>query len=144
VPLDEYLDEVMDLLKEQPTPREIVVEAAQSLRYAERDGTYADADGSSAWAEGFRIPAITTDDANRQKGTVMSLATLLDRNQAFADTGGVAKNPQIPFIPNQQAYIITCLDPRTEPAAILGVDLGDAIVHRVPRYLGRRPRHRLH
>lgn len=41
VPLDEYLDEVMDLLKEQPTPREIVVKAAQSLRWAERDGTYA-------------------------------------------------------------------------------------------------------
>jgi hypothetical protein len=32
----------MDLLKEQPTPREIVVKAALSLRWAERDGTYAD------------------------------------------------------------------------------------------------------
>jgi short-subunit dehydrogenase involved in D-alanine esterification of teichoic acids len=42
VPLDDYLDEVMDLLKEQPTPREIVVKAALSLRWAERDGTYAD------------------------------------------------------------------------------------------------------
>lgn len=41
MPLDEYLDEVMDLLKEQPTPREIVVKAAQSLRWAERDGSYA-------------------------------------------------------------------------------------------------------
>jgi len=39
VPLDEYLDEVMDLLKEQPTPREIVVKAAQSLRWAERYGS---------------------------------------------------------------------------------------------------------
>jgi uncharacterized oxidoreductase len=42
VPLDDYLDEVMDLLKEQPTPREIVVKAALSLRWAERDGTHAD------------------------------------------------------------------------------------------------------
>jgi short-subunit dehydrogenase involved in D-alanine esterification of teichoic acids len=41
VPLDEYLDEVMDRLEEQPTPREVVVKAAQSLRWAERDGTYA-------------------------------------------------------------------------------------------------------
>jgi carbonic anhydrase len=79
----------------------------------------------------FRNPAIITDNAHRQEGTVMSLATLLDRNKAFAATGDVAKNPQIPFIPHQQAYIITCVDPRTEPAAILGVDLGDAIVHRV-------------
>ena len=31
-----------NLLKEQPTPREIVVKAALSLRWAERDGTYAD------------------------------------------------------------------------------------------------------
>jgi carbonic anhydrase len=61
----------------------------------------------------------------------MSLATLLDRNKAFAATDAVAKNPKIPFIPNQLSYIITCIDPRTEPAAFLGVDLGDAIVHRV-------------
>jgi carbonic anhydrase len=61
----------------------------------------------------------------------MSLATLLDRNKAFAATDAVAKNPKIPFIPNQLSYVITCIDPRTEPAAFLGVDLGDAIVHRV-------------
>jgi carbonic anhydrase len=61
----------------------------------------------------------------------MSLATLLDRNKAFAATDAVAKNPKIPFVPNQLSYVITCIDPRTEPAAILGVDLGDAIVHRV-------------
>jgi carbonic anhydrase len=60
----------------------------------------------------------------------MSLETLLDRNKAFAATGAVAKNPKIPFIPNELAYIITCIDPRTEPAAFLGVDLGDAIVQR--------------
>jgi len=61
----------------------------------------------------------------------MSFETLLDRNKAFAATNAVAKNPQIPFIPHQLSYIITCIDPRTEPAAFLGVDLGDAIVHRV-------------
>jgi carbonic anhydrase len=61
----------------------------------------------------------------------MSLATLLARNKAFAATDTVAKNPKIPFVPNQLSYVITCIDPRTEPAAILGVDLGDAIVHRV-------------
>lgn len=42
VPLDDYLDEVMGLLAQEPTPREIVVKAAQALRWAERDGTYAE------------------------------------------------------------------------------------------------------
>jgi carbonic anhydrase len=60
----------------------------------------------------------------------MSLETLLERNKAFAATGAVAKNPQIPWLPHQLAYVITCIDSRTEPAAILGVDLGDATVQR--------------
>ncbi|HEV3295134.1 MAG TPA: carbonic anhydrase [Streptosporangiaceae bacterium] len=61
----------------------------------------------------------------------MSLATLLDRNKAFAATDAVAKNPKIPWIPNQLSYIITCIDSRAEPAAFLGVGLGDATVQRV-------------
>jgi carbonic anhydrase len=60
----------------------------------------------------------------------MSLATLLDRNKAFAATDAVAKNPQIPWLPSQLTYIITCIDSRTEPASFLGVDLGDATVQR--------------
>jgi carbonic anhydrase len=60
----------------------------------------------------------------------MSLATLLDRNKAFAATDAVARNPQIPWLPSQLAYIITCIDSRTEPAGFLGVDLGDATVQR--------------
>jgi carbonic anhydrase len=61
----------------------------------------------------------------------MSLGTLLDRNKAFAATDAVAKNPKIPWIPHQLSYVITCIDSRVEPAAILGVDLGDATVQRV-------------
>jgi len=60
----------------------------------------------------------------------MSLATLLDRNKAFAGTDAVANNPQIPWLPHQLAYVITCIDSRTEPAGFLGVDLGDATVQR--------------
>lgn len=58
------------------------------------------------------------------------LEDLLARNRSFAD--GDAKNrvPAIPFIPNRQIYIITCIDPRVDPAAVLGLDLGDAIVAR--------------
>ncbi|MEW1776610.1 SDR family NAD(P)-dependent oxidoreductase [Streptomyces sp. NPDC086777] len=42
VPIDEYLDEVMELLAVEPTTPEIIVEAALPLRWAERDGTYAE------------------------------------------------------------------------------------------------------
>ncbi|MGW3159156.1 SDR family oxidoreductase [Streptomyces sp. NPDC001089] len=42
VPVDDYLDEVMDLLAVEPTTREIIAEAALPLRWAERDGTYAE------------------------------------------------------------------------------------------------------
>ena len=42
LPLDAYLDEVMELLAAEPTAREILVKGALPLRWAERDGTYAE------------------------------------------------------------------------------------------------------
>jgi short-subunit dehydrogenase involved in D-alanine esterification of teichoic acids len=42
VPVDAYLDEVMELLAVEPTTREIITEGALPLRWAERDGTYAE------------------------------------------------------------------------------------------------------
>jgi carbonic anhydrase len=57
-------------------------------------------------------------------------ATYLKRNAEFAATDAKANIPAIPFIPFEQVYVITCLDPRVEPAAILGVRLGEAIVTR--------------
>ncbi|MCV7422757.1 carbonic anhydrase [Mycobacterium yunnanensis] len=58
--------------------------------------------------------------------------TLLERNRAFADGGREARNgfPTLPFIPHQTSFVITCVDPRTDPAAFLGIELGDAIVLR--------------
>src|SRR3984885_3939229 len=55
---------------------------------------------------------------------------LLQRNQAFAGTDLKDRVPAIPFIPNRQVYVITCIDPRVDPAGILGLELGDAIVGR--------------
>jgi carbonic anhydrase len=55
---------------------------------------------------------------------------LLERNRAFAATDAKAHVPEIPFIPFRQVYLITCIDPRVEPAAVLGAGLGDAIVAR--------------
>ena len=40
--LNDYLDEVMDLLAERPTPNEILVKGVLMHRWAERDGTYAE------------------------------------------------------------------------------------------------------
>ncbi|HEY0815612.1 MAG TPA: carbonic anhydrase [Pseudonocardia sp.] len=59
-----------------------------------------------------------------------NFGTLLDRNRAFAQTDAKDKVPAIPFIPNMQTYVVTCIDPRVDPAAILGMHLGDAIVAR--------------
>ena len=60
-----------------------------------------------------------------------NIATLLDRNRAFAaDPGARQGMPRLPFIPNQNLYIVTCIDPRVDPAQVLGVRLGDAVVQR--------------
>ena len=42
LPLDDFATEVMHLLSADPTPHEILVEGVRMLRWAERDGTYAD------------------------------------------------------------------------------------------------------
>jgi short-subunit dehydrogenase involved in D-alanine esterification of teichoic acids len=42
LPLEDFLDEVVGLLAEKPTPDEIIVERALMHRWAERDGTYAE------------------------------------------------------------------------------------------------------
>ncbi|GAB4107380.1 carbonic anhydrase [Micromonospora taraxaci] len=55
---------------------------------------------------------------------------LLQRNVRFAATDAKDRVPVIPFVPNQQLYVITCLDPRVDPAFIFGLALGDAVVAR--------------
>lgn len=42
LPLDDFATEVMQLLSEDPTPREILVKGVLMHRWAERDGTYDD------------------------------------------------------------------------------------------------------
>ena len=59
-----------------------------------------------------------------------NFTTLLERNAEFAATDAKENVPKIPFIPFKQTYVITCMDPRVEPGAILGVQLGEAIVAR--------------
>ena len=60
-----------------------------------------------------------------------NIAPLLDRNRAFASDPGARQGmPRLPFIPNLNLYIVTCIDPRVDPAQILGVRLGEAVVQR--------------
>lgn len=52
---------------------------------------------------------------------------LLERNQAFARTGAHA---DLTPVPTQQVMVVTCIDGRVDPAHVLGVELGDALVMR--------------
>ncbi|MEV7189030.1 carbonic anhydrase [Kitasatospora sp. NPDC093102] len=62
--------------------------------------------------------------------TSSNFAAYLERNKQFAATEAKTRIPEVPFIPFKQVYLITCIDPRVEPAAIVGVQLGEAIVAR--------------
>jgi carbonic anhydrase len=56
-----------------------------------------------------------------------NLRPLLERNRAFAATGAHAG---LAIMPRQQVFLVTCLDPRVDPAAFMGLELGDAPVIR--------------
>jgi len=58
------------------------------------------------------------------------IATLLGRNRAFAATDTRVHTPRLPFLPHRGLYIITCIDPRTDPAEFLGLRFAEAIVAR--------------
>jgi len=52
---------------------------------------------------------------------------LLERNEVFASSGAFR---DMPMKPNLNVVVIGCLDPRIEPANVLGLELGDAPVLR--------------
>ena len=54
----------------------------------------------------------------------------LDRKGAFAKAGARRNMPALPFIPRHNFYIVTCVDCRGDPAQILGIELGEALVQR--------------
>jgi carbonic anhydrase len=58
------------------------------------------------------------------------ITQLLERNRAFAATDARTHAPRLPFLPHQELYVITCIDPRTDPAQFLGLRFSDAIVAR--------------
>jgi hypothetical protein len=59
-----------------------------------------------------------------------NMNALLERNRAFAASGAWHNTPLLPFLPFKGLYIVTCIDPRTDPADFLGLQFADAIVAR--------------
>jgi carbonic anhydrase len=56
-----------------------------------------------------------------------SFASALERNRVFAEGGG---NEGAVVVPRLRCAVVTCLDPRVDPAWVLGLELSDAIVIR--------------
>ena len=56
-----------------------------------------------------------------------NLEAALERNRAFAAADG---HQGAVVFPNLRLFVITCLDPRVDPAHFLGLGLGDAMVVR--------------
>jgi carbonic anhydrase len=57
-----------------------------------------------------------------------NFSTLAERNRAFADRGEHTEITSV--LPRVPVFVVTCLDPRTDPAGFLGVGPGDAPVVR--------------
>jgi carbonic anhydrase len=58
---------------------------------------------------------------------VSKLDPLLERNRTFQATGAYAG---LSLMPAHPVFVVTCLDPRVDPAEFLGLGLGDAPVVR--------------
>jgi carbonic anhydrase len=71
-------------------------------------------------ASGFEL----TSPAQPRAGNVEAA---LERNRAFAAAGG---HHGAVVLPNLNLFVITCLDPRVDPAYFLGLALSDAMVVR--------------
>ena len=59
--------------------------------------------------------------------TTANVEPALERNRAFAAAGG---HEGAVVFPNLRLFVITCLDPRVDPAHFLGLGLSDAMVVR--------------
>ncbi len=56
-----------------------------------------------------------------------NIDSVIERNRVFAAAGG---HQGAVVFPNLRLFVITCLDPRTDPAHFLGLHLSDAMVVR--------------
>jgi carbonic anhydrase len=58
---------------------------------------------------------------------VTTIDTLLGRNRRFAASG---LHTDLRLLPELQTIVIGCVDPRVDPATVLGLGLGDALIIR--------------
>ena len=65
--------------------------------------------------------------SGRDQRASATIEAAIERNRAFAAAGD-HKNAVV--FPNLRLFVITCLDPRVDPAHVLGLKLSDAIVVR--------------
>ena len=64
---------------------------------------------------------------DRHRPGAAGIDSALSRNRAFAAAGG---HRGAVVFPNLRLFVITCLDPRVDPAYFLGLELSDAMVVR--------------
>ena len=93
------------------------------MRKSSRHGDVTRSDGA-----GEMTSATTPAIAGREQRPVLTgFESALARNEVFAESG--AHRDAVVF-PNLQLFVVACLDPRVDPAHILGLGLSDAIVIR--------------
>jgi carbonic anhydrase len=63
----------------------------------------------------------------RVQSSADGIESALARNRDFAAAGG---HQDAVVFPSLRLFVVTCLDPRVDPAHFLGLDLGDAMVVR--------------
>jgi carbonic anhydrase len=80
----------------------------------------ADADAVAVQASGFKLERPAGPDSD-------TIGTVIARNRGFAAAGG--HQGAVPF-PTLRLFVLTCIDPRTDPAHFLGLQLSDAVVAR--------------
>jgi carbonic anhydrase len=80
----------------------------------------ADANSGVGRATGFEL-------ASQRESSGSNIDVALARNRAFAAAGG--HEGAVTF-PNLRLFVVTCLDPRVDPAHFLGLGLSEAIVVR--------------
>jgi carbonic anhydrase len=72
-------------------------------------------------------PETSAMQANDRLETSTNAGPALERNRAFAAEGG---HRDAVVFPRLGLFVVTCLDPRVDPAHFLGLSLGDAVVVR--------------
>jgi carbonic anhydrase len=68
-----------------------------------------------------------TDQLDIPTTASSNISPVIQRNRAFAAAGG---HKDAVVFPNLRLFVVTCLDPRVDPAHFLGLELSDAMVVR--------------